>query len=102
MEISPERRLMYVWDYELTEAQFLLILRGQRRLGRLDQEWAARRLLEHAPYDEIVRLLGFAALVQHWPRWRSKVTSESRRRGLDFLTEWVEQQHPEWLNGGAG
>lgn len=90
-------RLPYVWDYELTEAQFRDILAGRLTLGRLDRDWAAVRLLDYAPYRDIVRLLGYRALVEGWPRWRSRVRSQSRRRGFDFLVSWLPAHHPELL-----
>ena len=90
-------RPSFIWDYEIDEHTFLELLQGTRRFGRLDRDWAAVRLLEHAPYAEIVRLLGFRDLVQGWPRWRSRVRSESRRRGFDFLAEWLPEKHPELL-----
>ena len=90
-------RLPYIWDYDIDEAQFSALLSGELRLGRLDRDWAAVRLLDYAPYPEIVRRLGFRALVEGWPCWRNAVRSASRRRGLDFLTAWVVEQRPEWL-----
>jgi hypothetical protein len=53
------------------------------------------RLIEYAPYREIVRLLGFRELVKGWPEWRRHVRSDGRRRGLDFLCAWLPQHHPE-------
>ena len=101
MDTPPEQRLTYIWSYELTEAQFLEILRGEQSQGWLNQEWAALRLLEQAPYEEIIRLLGFPSLVQYWPRWRDRVSSHSRRRGIDFLTAWLAHKHPELLKKGS-
>ena len=40
------KRLPYIWDYDIDEAQFIEILQGRRVFGRLDQDWAAHRLLE--------------------------------------------------------
>lgn len=90
-------RPFYLWDYDLDEAQFRVLLAGELRLGRLDQDWAAVRLLEYAPYPEIVQLLGFRALAKGWSRWRDSIRSVSRQRGLDFLMEWLPREHPELL-----
>jgi hypothetical protein len=87
----------YVWDYDIDEEQFRALLAGELMLGRLDRDWAAVRLIEYAPYAEIVRLLGFKSLVRDWPRWRGRVRSQSRVRGLDFVVEWLPQHHPELL-----
>ncbi len=90
-------RLPYVWDYDIDADQFRAILAGQMTLGRLNREWAAVRLLEYAPYPEIVRLLGYRALLDGWPRWRKHIRSSSRKRGLDFLASWLPEHHPELL-----
>lgn len=95
-EIGPS--LSYVWDYDISEQQFYEILAGQRVIGRLDQDWAALRLLEYAPYEEIVRLVGFAKLVKNWPRWQSHIRSKSRRRGFDFLVNRLIEKHPEYCH----
>ena len=92
-------RLSYVWDYEIDENLFSEILAGRVVLGHLNQQWAVTRLLEYAPYKEIVRLLGFAGIRLHWPIVRSKIRSESRKRGFDFLVEWLPSKHPELLHG---
>ena len=93
--MSASDSLHYLWDYDLDEAQFRAILDGRQVVGRLDRDWAARRLLEYAPYEEIIRLIGFAKLVKDWPRWRKGIRSASRKRGLDFLVKWLPEKHPE-------
>lgn len=90
-------RLPYVWDYDLDETDFRRLLAGEITLGRLDRTWAAVRLIEYAPYREIVRLLGFRELVKGWAGWRAHVRSEGRKRGLDFLVDWLPRHHPELL-----
>ncbi len=90
-------RSPYVWDYDIDEATFDAILRGDVQLGRLDGDWAAVRLLEYAPYSEIVHQIGYARLVANWSRWRLRVRADNRRRGLDFLVAWLPEHHPELL-----
>lgn len=97
MELT--RRLPYLWDYDLDLNQFQAILEGRRVKGRLNQDWAARRLLEYASYEEIIHLIGFKRLVENWPRWRGKIRSKGRVRGFDFLVEWIPAKHPELLRG---
>ncbi len=92
-------RLPYVWDYDIDESTFQAILAGNTALGRLVQEWAVVRLLEYAPYKEIVRTLGFARIVQWWPSVRGRIRSQSRKRGFDFLVEWLPAKHPELMHG---
>jgi hypothetical protein len=88
-------RPTYIWDYDIEETQFKDILAGKQVLGKLDQDWAARRLLEYAPYKEIVQQIGYARLVKYWPRWKDGIRSVSRKRGLNFLVQWLPKKHPE-------
>jgi len=94
-EPGQRPRLPWVWDYNIDEEQFLRMLRGQLRLGR--SPWAAVRLIEYAPYEEIVRILGFRDLLQGWPIWRPQVRSVGRKRGFDFLAEWLPRHRPDCL-----
>jgi len=97
--MQATQRLPYVWDYDLDQTQFREILEGRRTKGRLNQDWAARRLLEYASYEEIIHLIGFRKLVENWPRWRGRIRSKSRVRGFDFLVQWIPEKHPELLRG---
>ncbi len=97
--MQADQRFPYVWDYAIDAATFRDILEGRRVIGRLNRDWAARRLIEYASYEEIVRLIGFKQLVENWPRWRTKIRSQSRVRGFDFLVQWLPEKHPELLNG---
>jgi len=88
-------RLTFVWDYDIDEATFRAILAGGAPLGRLDRDWAAIRLLDYASYEQIREFLSLRALVRDWPLWRAGVRSVTRRRGLDFLVEWVTRHRPD-------
>jgi hypothetical protein len=55
---------------------------------------AGIRLLDYASYDQIREFLGLGTLVRDWPLWRARVRSFTRRRGLDFLVEWVTRHQP--------
>ena len=90
-------RIPYVWDYDIDEARFRALLEGREVMGRLDRDWAAVRLLEHASWSEIKRLMSLGDLVRGWPAWRERVRSSRRRRGLDFLVDWLPRHHPELL-----
>ena len=92
----------YIWDYDISQNDFEAILRGERSIGRLGQDWAILRLLEYAPYAEIIRLLGYRRLVEGWANWRDRVRSQSRVRGFDFLVAWLPQHHPERLRDDEG
>jgi hypothetical protein len=90
-------RAKYVWDYDLTQEQFDEIVAGRYEDGPLTRDWAAIRLIEWAKYEEMIRTLGYATLVENWPRWRERVRSLEQRRSLDFLVAWLPKHHPELL-----
>jgi hypothetical protein len=90
-------RLPYVWDYDVDAEAFEALLQGRRTIGVLDRDWAAVRLLEYASYPEIRRRLSLRELVDGWPSWRSRIRSASRRRGLDFLVDWVTRERPDLI-----
>jgi hypothetical protein len=90
-------RPSFVWDYDIDEQAFREILAGRKRVGRLSRRWAAVRLLEYGSYRQIISMLGYGELVRNWPEWRSHVRSVSRRRGFDFIAEWIPLHHPELL-----
>lgn len=87
----------FVWDYDLDEGDFKALLEGRKTVSRLDRNWAAVRLLEYASYPEIRRLLSLRDLVEGWPRWRGRIRWQTRRRGLDFLVEWLPRERPDLL-----
>lgn len=89
--------LFYAWDYKISEEEFLEILQGRLSIGRLNQEWALIRFFEYGTYKEIVSILGFKAIIKWWPKIRSHIKSKSKRRGFDFLIEWLPKNHPELI-----
>ncbi len=89
------RTLAYIWDYDIDEDKLKEILSGKVTIARLDRRWAIVRLFEYAPYKEVVRLLGYKVIVDEWPEARRHVRSDSRKRGFDFLIEWLKKRHPE-------
>lgn len=91
------KKLAYIWDYDIDEAKLKEILAGKLTIGRLDRRWAIIRLFEYAPYHEIVRLLGYREIVEQWPELRTRIRSQGRKRGFDFLVEWIKDKHPEKL-----
>jgi len=56
-------RARYVWDYAISEQEFDALLAGRAAVGRLNRAWAAARLIDSAPYEEVVRRIGFGELV---------------------------------------
>ena len=88
-------KLAYIWDYDIDEDKLRDILSGKITMANLDKRWAIVRLFEYAPFQEIVRLLGYREIVKQWPEMRSRIRSQSRKRGFDFLVERLKNKFPE-------
>jgi len=67
------------------------ILGPEERHG--DPAMATARL----PFVWDYELLSLRDLVEGWPSWRGRIRSQTRRRGLDFLVEWVPRERPDLL-----
>jgi len=78
-------RLSYVWDYDIDAAQLADILVGRATLGRLNRDWAAVRLLEYAPYPEIVKVLGYRARLEG----KGRIIEIARREGRKIIAPAV-------------
>ena len=89
------KKFYFLWDYDLSNQEFIDILEGRLERNRLDQDWALVRLFEYGKYEDIVQLLGFNKILIHWPRLRERIRAEGRKRGFDFLVEWLPEHHPE-------
>ncbi len=88
-------KIRYIWDYDIDEDKLKGILSNKMSMGRIDRKWAIIRLLEYAPYHEIIRLIGYREIVREWPEVRKHIRSRNRRRGFDFLVEWLKKKHPD-------
>lgn len=95
--VDLQSRPYFVWDYDITWEQFLAILEGKLTISTLDRTWAAVRLIEYAPYEEMIRLIGYDGLVRDWDKWRKRVRANDQQQHLDFLVNWVVNNHPELL-----
>ncbi len=93
-------KLPYIWDYDIDEDTLKDILSGKVSLGHLDIGWATIRLFEYASYQEIVRLLGYREIVNRWPHVRKHIRAQGRKRGFDFLVEWLKTHHQEKISHG--
>ena len=89
------QKSQYVWDYDITQEQFDALLDGRLTIGHLDRDWAAVRLIEWAPYRDMIQRFGYRGLVEGWPQWRGRLRSEPQRHSLDFVVAWLPEHHPE-------
>ena len=94
--MPQSKKPYYLWDTNLSESQFKNILNG-KKINSLDQKWALLRLLEYAAYQDIIKMLGYKKLIEFIPQLINKIRSESRRRGYEFLLDYIPKHHPDWI-----
>lgn len=76
-----------IWDYNLPQEDFEAILRGEKVLGSLDQNWAMARVLENLNYYEAMRLVSLEYLGKHWRTIKGKLFKNSIKEGYEFVLQ---------------
>lgn len=89
---AEETRYPWLWDVDLDNAAFERLLHGGTAEAGLSADWAILRLIEHAPYHEIRRLLPLDEFLRRWPALLPRVRSVSRREGMVFFASWVRRE----------
>ena len=75
---SPEpeegvRRPVFLWDYDLTEAQVREVLAR----GGKDRDWLMGRILDQAPLQEILKYLSLDEIREALPRLRLRLKKKA-------------------------
>ena len=76
-----------VWDYNLPQGNFEAILRGEKVLGNLDQNWAIARILENLNYYEAMKLIPLELLRKNWELVKKKLFKYPIKNGYEFLLQ---------------
>lgn len=93
-EIVTEERYPWLWDVEMDNATFMAVLRGETSSAGHDCDWALLRLIEYAPFRDILRLLPLDLFLTRWPMLMGRVRSVTRRAGMDYYVEWAQRGKP--------
>jgi len=76
-----------VWDYDMTQDEFELILAGKKVLGNMDQKWAIVRVLENLNYYDAMNLVSLNTLRNNWKEVQPKLFNSSIKNGYEFLLQ---------------
>ncbi|MCX8092834.1 MAG: hypothetical protein N3E50_01545 [Candidatus Goldbacteria bacterium] len=74
-----------IWDYNISEDEFLEILYGKKQIGWFDNVWALKRAIEGLNYYDLINLVGFEILSHNWKNIRDKIRSENIKKGIDYV-----------------
>ena len=75
----------WLWDVDMDAARFQRTLSGEEQGPFFDQPWALIRLIEYAPYADILRLLPRQAFLKLWPQIEERIRSTMRREGMAYV-----------------
>jgi len=74
-----------VWDYNLLQSDFEKILKGEKVVGKFDQPWAIKRVLENLNFYEAMAIIPKSLFISNWYKIRTKIFNQSIIKGYDFL-----------------
>jgi len=74
-----------LWDYDLTEEEFMDFLTGKKELGSFNKKWAVRRAIEGLNYYDLIELVNFKTIAEVWPSIRETFRIKSIRDGIDYV-----------------
>ncbi|MBA4386468.1 MAG: hypothetical protein C0404_00720 [Verrucomicrobia bacterium] len=75
----------WLWDVDMDRTAFMDILNSETPAGSFDTKWALARLIDYAPYREIISLLPRNVFLRLWPDVCGMIRSPSRREGMDYV-----------------
>lgn len=88
-------KIPYIWDYDIDEDKLKNILSGKLLIGHIDKKRAVIRLLEYAPYHEIIRLIGYRGII-------ARTHKELELTNQAAVDEFFRSEQPEYVFMAAG
>ena len=77
------RRYSWLWDFPYGNDRFDAALRGEGT-GSYNEDWAMARLIDYAPYREMMRRLPKKRFVEIWPRISRLIRPHEIKEGINF------------------
>lgn len=74
-----------VWDYNIEQSDFEKILNGEKVMGKFDQPWAIKRVLENLNFYEAMSIVPKSLFISNWNKIKLKIFNRSIIKGYDFL-----------------
>lgn len=74
-----------IWDYNITEEEFLNYLFGKKEDGWFNQEWALVRAIERLNYYDMKELIPIDLLRNKWGKIKNKIWRKDIREGIEFI-----------------
>jgi hypothetical protein len=76
-----------MWDYNITEDDFLDYLYGKKTDGWFNQEWALLKAIERLNYYEFIEIVPLELLQKYWKKIKPRIWREEIKDGIEFLLQ---------------
>lgn len=76
-----------IWDYNISEEDFLHYLYGKKEDGWFNQDWALVRSIERLNYYELKNLVSTELLLKKWDLIKNRIWRKDIREGLEFALQ---------------
>ena len=88
---NGSRKYPWLWDTDMGNDRFDEYL-TQTDLSSEKAQWAMARLIDYAPYLQLMRRLPQKRFLEIWPQISRLIRPRSIRDGMDFYFSWLKQQ----------
>lgn len=85
--MTQDKYRQLIWDYNLSLDDFKTILKGDKKIGLLDQDWAISRVLENLNYYDAMDLVPYGVLKNRWQYVKGKLFNKVIKNGYEFLLQ---------------
>jgi len=76
-----------VWDYDLDLQAFAGLLTTTDPKLERQQLWALTRVVEHAPFYSMKKLISRSDFIKYWPLIRPRLQDKSQVQAYDYLAQ---------------
>jgi hypothetical protein len=74
-----------LWDYNITEEEFVKMLDADIKPGGFDRLWAERRAIEGLSYYDLLEIVGLKRIARDWEKLKPTLRNKTRIRGIDYV-----------------
>lgn len=86
MEEKVKRAIKEIlWDYNITEEEFLKLLDSEIKEIGFDRIWAERRAIESMNYYDILQIIGLHRIARDWKKLKNTIKNKTRVRGIEYV-----------------
>ncbi|HPI03677.1 MAG TPA: hypothetical protein PLB12_03550 [Candidatus Goldiibacteriota bacterium] len=74
-----------LWDYNITEDEFIKMLDSEIKPGGFDRLWAERRAIEGMGYYDLIEIVGLKRIARDWDMLKATLRNKTRVQGIEYV-----------------